>query len=427
MSTTAVDGWGRLDEPTDSRWQTQQSSETLRPYRVRYQGELYSQEDFLTNDSRYYNFTSGIGAGKTISGIMRTAANVERWNPGEMGMIIAPTVPALKNTILPKFRRWGFLDSWDYYGPQSEQPGLHAPNGARVLLESANNERKIGRLRGPDIAWFWIDEAAQVPRRAWDVLVGRLRAGNYRNGFITTTPKGHNWVYDRFHPDGEDYLDDVTNVLGVPSYANPHNPDDYGSIVDEYSGHFYEQEVLGEFTKPEGLIYPWFKESHIRGEMPGDVRQVIYGVDWGGSNPNVILAVGRTPHGYVVLDEFYEARVTDDDLIQQAQVFEERYRPGPVYCDPAEPRSIEAFQRAGLDARKAINDVTPGIKCVTSLAGELEVRDVCQNVINEFGLYRYEEEGGDPVSVNDHAMDALRYALFSHEREGGWNTGVAFG
>lgn len=428
MSATAS-AWGPLTEPTDSRWTQQPETKTLRPYRVRYDGELYSQEDFLTTDTRYHNFTSGIGAGKTLSGILRVAANVEAWNPGETGMIVAPTVPALKNVILPELRKWNFLNDWEYYGPQSERPGLHAPNGARILLESANNERKIGRLRGPSIAWFWIDEAAQVPARAWDILTGRLREGNYRNGFITTTPRGYNWVYDTF-VDPETQLDSVTNVLGVPSHANPHNPHEYQDIVEDYSGRFYEQEALGRFVQFEGLVYPWFSETdHVVSEHPDTIRRVFYGVDWGHNAPSVILAIGETATNQLcVLEEFYESRCTVNDLVQVAEDMQDSYRPGQFYCDPAEPASIETFQRAGLDALPAENDVLPGIQHISSIQDRLTVHESCQNLINEFGMYRYKDGGDDeaPVKVNDHAMDAGRYALFTDEKQGGLNVGVGW-
>jgi PBSX family phage terminase large subunit len=364
-----------------------------------------------------------------VAGLIRTAINVKEWNAGETGMILAPTVPALKNVILPEMRKWGFLDEWDYKGPGSERPGLHAPNGSRVILESADNARKIQRLRGPSISWFWIDEAAQIPARAWDILVGRLRAGNYRNGFITTTPKGKNWVYDRFHPDGENSRNDVANVLGVPTATNPHLPDDYREeIVEEYDGRFYEQEVQGEFVGFEGLVHPWFtSDSHVVTDEPEEYDRMVYGVDWGFSNPSVALAISWRGDQPVVIDEVYEARLTDDDLAREVEDMQDRHGAGRVYCDPAEPGSIETFRRAGLQAVEADNEVTPGIKTVTQYGDRLRVHRRCQNLINEFGMYQY-RDGGDSDRVrkqNDHAMDALRYALHTSDVSGGIVTGRA--
>jgi PBSX family phage terminase large subunit len=410
-----------LTQPTHSRWQQDRANTRLEYHDA--------QEPFLHSDARYYNFTSGIGAGKTVAGIIRAAANAERWNPGETGMILAPTVPALKNVILPELRKWGFLNEWEYRGPGSEEPGLHAPNGARILLESADNKRKIERLRGPSIAWFWIDEAAQVPRRAWDILVGRLRTGEYRNGFITTTPKGKNWVYDRFHPNGGDYSNDVANVLGVSTRANPHLPEDYREeIVEEYDGRFYQQEVEGAFVGFEGLVYPWFnEETHVVSSQPDRWDRVVYGVDWGFSNPSVALTIVYRGDQPVVLDEVYETRLTDDDLADEVLALQEEYGEGTVYCDPSEPGSIETFRRKGLDAVDADNDVTPGIKHVSGLEDEFRVHEAAQNLINEFGMYQY-RDGGDSDKVrkaNDHAMDALRYALYSSDVSGGVATARA--
>jgi PBSX family phage terminase large subunit len=407
-TATVANRWGDLTTPTHPRWQTDPATERLTFHDA--------QEPFLHADARYYNFTSGIGAGKTVAGIIRAAANVERWNAGETGMILAPTVPALKNVILPELRKWGFLAEWEYRGPGSEEPGLHAPNGARILLESADNRRKIERLRGPSIAWFWIDEAAQVPKRAWDILIGRLRTGQYRNGFITTTPKGKNWVYHRFHPDGDRRVDDVTNVLGVATHENPHLPEDYREdIVEEYDGRFYQQEVEGAFVGFEGLVYPWFTDTHVIDARVDEWDRIVYGVDRGFSNPSVALAVAMRGDQPVVLDEVYQSRLTDDDLAEELLELYEVYGRGTVYCDPSEPGSIEALRRKGVDAIPAENDVEPGIKAVTSKQDSLRIHERCQNTINEFGMYQY-RDGGESDKVrkeNDHAMDALRYAVYS--------------
>jgi len=423
----AAGSWGDLSTPSADRWSTDSADRELRPYRVKVGDSVYSQEEFLGDEHRFYNFTSGIGAGKTVSGILRAAANIEEWNEGEMGMIITPTTLGIKNVIMPELSKWGFLDAWEYRGPQSEEPGLHAPNGARVLLESADNKRKIERLRGPSVSWIWIDEPNNVPKKALDILLGRMRAGSYRNLFLTGTPKGYNYVHGKF-VDPETRMDDVKNVLGVPSYANPHLPLDYRrDILDEYDGRFRDQEVLGEFTKFEGLVYDWFEDGtdgkHVieLDEAPDEYDEVVYGADWGHNNPAVVLALVRQGDRWTAVDEWYERRCTVNDQARAAEDLVDQWGEGTIYCDPSEPASIETLRREGLDARQAANDVMPGIQHVASMQDELRVVETCQNVRNEFNQYQY-RDGGDgdrPLKQNDHAMDALRYALFSHDKHGG--------
>lgn len=402
---------------------------TLSPYRVTVGDKVYDQSEFTGNyTDRNHAYIGGVGSGKTIGGMMRVAANVEQLNPGHMGAIVTPNSLQIKNAILPKLQRWGFFDSgWEYHGPQSAEPGLHTPNGTRILLESANNERKIERLRGYDLAWFWLDEAAYVPKNAWDVLQSRLRIGDYRNSFITTTPAGqNNWVYHHFHPDGEDTVNSLNLVQGVPSYANPHLPLDYRKeILGEFKGQHREQEVEGSFVTPEGLVYPWFdRDTHVVSSenIPDSFDRFMYGVDWGfHPHPASMHAIGVLGDRYYILEEHYETRNTTEDL---ADVFVgpkggdtggwyDRYGRGPVYCDPSEPANIEQFKRRGIQAKKADNDVEPGIQHVTSLADDIRVHEVCQGMINEFNQYQY-KDNGDPKDEKDHAMDGgLRYPLFT--------------
>lgn len=399
MSATGA----QLLTPSNRDWAEDPVNETLEPYD--------DQRPFLSGQERYHSFVSGIGAGKTNAGIQRALLNAQYWNPGETGMIAAPTVPALRNVIIPELRKWNVLNLCEY---KSSEKTLVFPNGSRVILESADNDRKIERLRGPSIAWVWMDEAASISERAWDILIGRLRAGEYRNGFITTTPKGFNWVHERFGPDSE-----ANTVLGIPSTANPHIPDDYkADITAQYEGSFYEQEVLGEFTKFEGLVYPWFGEDRIvtHDTLPATYDETIYGVDWGFNSPSALLAIRRGGDEWFVAEEFYERRCTVDDLTGQAAAMEDRHGAGTWYCDAAEPDSIESFRRAGLHAQPAEKAVTEGIRHVTSMQDELHVAETCQNLRNEFGQYQYKDDDqrDDPVKQNDHALDALRYALFTH-------------
>jgi PBSX family phage terminase large subunit len=396
-------------------------------------GPFAEQEPFLQREKKYYGYVSGVGAGKTFAGILRTALNMESWNQGEMGAIVAPTNTMVKDVIITEMRNLGFMDHWDYRSQHTEQPGIHGPDGSRALILSADNQRTIERLRGLNLAWWWIDEEAEVNERARDILTQRLRVGNYRNGFITTTPKGRNHTYG-FFVDGVDgersthgqadlyTAEDRLAILRVPSHANPHTPEDYKAQLDrDHEGQFYEQEVLGDFVDFEGLIYPWFDDdTHVLDSEnvpePGEYDEVIYGVDWGHNNPATIVALVNRGEQWVAVDEWYERRCTVNDHSRALEDMQDHWGTGAVYCDPSEPANIETFHRDGISARKGANDVTPGIQHVTSLRNEFRVAPTCQNLRNEFSQYRYKDDGesDDPVKQNDHALDGTRYALFTH-------------
>lgn len=219
------------------------------------------QDEFLRGDKRYLGFVSGVGAGKTYAGIIRTFLNMERWNKGEMGAIVAPTRQMVVNVIIPEMRDLGLLDKWDYNSSYSDEPGLHSPSGSRALILSADNQKTIERLRGLNLAWGWIDERTAVPERAKDILSQRLRTGNYRNLYETTTPKGKDDTYE-FYVGGVDAdkrqlgeasvyeTDDRLAIVGVPTRANPNTPEDYKDAMErDMPDEIRAQEVQGEFVE----------------------------------------------------------------------------------------------------------------------------------------------------------------------------------
>jgi PBSX family phage terminase large subunit len=386
---------------------------TTQPDPLRFDGSHPAQRRFVESGARYVAFISGIGAGKTVGGIGRLLRNVASLNPGHTGYVLAPTVPSLRNVIIPELEKWGVLDRAEYNRTEKK---LTFPNGSTVIFESADNDRKIERLRGPSIAYFWMDEAATIDSRAWDIMTGRLREGDHLNAFVTTTPKGENWVHDTFVAP-ETRLDCTNVVQGVPTQENPHLPEAYtDEIVEEYEGRFYEQEVRGAFVGFEGLVYPWFDDANLVDGPPDDYDEVVYGVDWGHNNPAVALAILRAGETWTVADEWYERRCTVNDHSRAVESLVDEYGEGTIYCDPSEPANIEQFRRDGLAAKPAENDVTPGIQHVASLADDLRVARGCQNVRNEFNQYQYRDDGesDDPLKQHDHAMDGTRYALFTH-------------
>lgn len=228
------------------------------------------QRPFLKREKRYLGYISGVGAGKTFAGIIRTVRNMTEWNPGEMGAIVAPTRQMTVNVIIPEMRNLGLFDApidWEYKSAYSDEPGIHAPNGSRALILSADNTKTIERLRGLNLAWGWIDEEAVVDPRAREILMQRLRTGDYRNLYITTTPKGKNHTYDFFvgDYDPEQYehgeatiyeCDDRLAIVGVPTSANPHTPEDYKAAMDmDMPDQIHAQEIRGQFIDIGAGVY----------------------------------------------------------------------------------------------------------------------------------------------------------------------------
>jgi PBSX family phage terminase large subunit len=387
-----------------------------------------AQRAFVEADRKETFYFGGVGSGKTVGGVMRLARHIFEWNPGEQLAIITPTAPMMRNVILPELRKWDlYREDWHNKGENR----LRYPNGTTVILESASNLQKVERLRGLSIAGAWLDEIGQHYEETYHVVGDRLRTGDYRNLWGTGTPKGKNWAYrecvepllhnddvtERPVADGTLLQDDyISAIYGVTTDANRATPEDYKAARKrQHEGHSYKQEILGQFAEPEGLVYGWFDDSHLTTDVP-DYERAIYGVDWGFNSPAAAVACLETDDGWHIADEIYVRETTAQDLADAVGGLVDEYGTGKVFCDPAEPANIETFQRRGINAEAAENDVLPGIQHVTSERHGLSIHERCRNLRNEISGYEWKDgEEDKPVKANDHALDALRYALFSDE------------
>jgi len=152
-------------------------------------------------------------------------------------------------------------------------------------------------------------------------------------------------------------------------------------------------------------------------------------VDWGYTNPAVIVVLGLDGDGRAwVLEEFYQRRQLIGDIVAAAHSLARKWNVESFHCDPSEPANLQQMGQAKLSARPADNAVTEGIQCVKARlvdAGDgqrrLYVDPSCVNTIAEFESYCWKQQrDGDlkdePEKVNDHAMDALRYALMAVDK-----------
>ena len=112
---------------------------------------------------------------------------------------------------------------------------------------------------------------------------------------------------------------------------------------------------------------------------------------------------------------------TDDEYIKDYLDFVDNKHNKGMIIDPSASSLIVAAHRNGIRTQKANNDVANGIRMVYTLLNLGHIRinyDKCPNLINELGLYIWNEKRGESgkeevVKQHDHALDALRYAVYT--------------
>ncbi len=219
------------------------------------------QRRFWKSEKRYRLFVGGVGSGKTRAGIIECF----RQPPNTVGMVVAPTYTMLRDATLRTFldlaRQANILVSF------KEKLMVAKLKGNRTILFRSGDEPD--RLRGPNIGWFMLDEAAMLSDEVWQVMIGRLRESPSR-GWAVTTPRGKNWLYRLFHSS------DNYDIIKSSSKDNPFLPDGFiESLMESYTAEWQAQEIEGDFLDPLGAIFrrDWFK---IIAQAPDNLQWVRY-------------------------------------------------------------------------------------------------------------------------------------------------------
>lgn len=279
-------------------------------------------------------------------------------------------------------------------------------------------------LEGMTILAAWLDEAGKMKAETWVNIQARLGI-NQGRCMMTTTPYAVNWIYK-----------DVVKKAkeGRPEYAqfqwrsidNPwFSKEEYYRMKEILPEATFKRRYEGDFTRPEGLVYPDFSEdTHVVEPFAVPLNwERFAGMDFGHRDPTAILAIARDPNTniYYVFDEFYERK----PALQKMADFLHKHYFKYILADWNSAQVIQELKRVykvkylyNADKTAGSFDVT--YERVTQLLKEGRLkffRWKTRNTIDEIESYHHKDESEDsptsdkPVGIHDHTMDALRYAF----------------
>lgn len=396
---------------------------------------------FHNSKAKYRAYMGGIRSGKTFSGAHELLRHVITY-PKSTALVVSPTYGMMKTSTLSTFLE---ICPMDLIGRRKdgslaydkESHNIKMYNGSEIRFRSADDPNKI---RGMEVSFFWLDEGGQLPNdEMWQIGIGRMsQRCAPQKAICTTTPNGMNWLYTFFLQPRTALMAKQVALFFASTMDNSENlPDGYiESLESQYSGQFYKQELLGEFVGFEGLVFPEFQpDIHVSDKIPDPnydetIVRVDGGVDWGYRDPTTSVVVGTTKYGTkYVYDELYFTDVDLEVIRPDINRFHGKYMTRNVYCDPSRPDGIallNKMQNRKWEAVRAKNEIVNGLMSVgqyfkmnTDGKPRMLIHPRCKNLINELQLYRYQTKSRNgiisehPMDKHNHAIDALRYAIFS--------------
>lgn len=263
---------------------------------------------------------------------------------------------------------------------------------------------ETNKLRGPGRDILFINEANLLPREAYNQLSWRTK----EVVFIDFNPADeYNWVYDVADAEG--------NKLIHSTYKNNKGNLTKQQIADIESLQFADENLwkvygLGLRGTSGDTIFTHYK---IVDGMPV-CDEVWYGLDFGFTHPAAFVKVGRVENNIYVEELIYETGLTNSDLAYLIKTQFGVSKNSEIYCDTARPESIEEIKRAGLNAKAAKKEVWDGIQHLKSLP--LFITKNSTNLQKELRNYKWKQGTNkeEPVKFMDDAIDAMRYATFTH-------------
>jgi hypothetical protein len=400
-------------------------------------------------------WVGAVSGGKTIASLFAFLFAILRVPKGEMIVVVGRTIHTIERNVLAP------LQSFRLFGPVSRLT-VHTAGassamilGRRVELIGASNVSAVGRIQGGSFRLVYVDEATLLPEPFWDMLVTRLRPGHL---IATTNPASRNhWLRRKWILRAEDH--DLI-AFHFTMHDNPSLAPEYiARMMRSFVGLFFERFILGKWTTAEGAIYSMFNpaEHVIPWEDLPPIRTLLAaGMDHGTRNPTSVVLLGITDERddrgrptprLVAIDEWrYDSREPDkltgqegkrltnaeqsalirpwladrDRIPRTNEGWGLTVRPGFLFVDPAAADMREQLSRDRMPNSAADHAVEQGISDVMTLLGQgrLLITDRCAGILEEITEYVWDpkksDEGEDyPLMVNDHSLDALRYAVRS--------------
>lgn len=302
--------------------------------------------------------------------------------------------------------------------------------GRTIDVVGANDERAEAKIRGSEYVGALLDEVTILPENFVKMLFSRLSVPGAKL-FGSTNPDSP------FHWLKVDYIDKQDTMdVKVFSFALDDNPaldEDYKrNLKKEYSGLWYQRYIEGRWVLAEGAVYDFFDESmHTIPYPPSPATYYIVGVDYGTSNPCVFTLIGYNagsyPNIWLEKEYYYDSKAknrqkSDSEYALDLIEFLRGYQPKAIYVDPSALSFKVELRKQGLNSiLDADNEVLTGIRFTSQLLsnGTFKICKACTNAIKEFSTYVWDERASkrgidQPLKQNDHVMDSIRYALYTH-------------
>lgn len=387
------------------------------------------------------------GTGKSRGLLEKLHYCAEKY-PEMRGLILRKTRASLTDSGLVTFEDKVLPEGHPALGriKRENRHSYNYPNGSELVVGGLD---KATRVMSTEYDMIYVQEAIELTEDDWENLTTRLRNGRipYQQIIADTNPdKPIHWLkrradsgrvhmMDSRHEDNPTLFNTGTQQWTAAGVV-------YIDRLDNLTGARYYRLRKGMWVSAEGLVYEgWDTAIHLidRFEIPAEWKRYL-AIDFGYTNPFVCQWWAVDPDGrlYMYREIYKTQTLVQDHAVQIEKFCKDEPRIIDITCDHDAEDRATLERHTGRGTTLAHKDVSPGIQAVQQRlkkAGDgkprifllrdsvverdpslIEKKKPCCTA-EEFDGYIWEKEKDgktnkeEPVKVDDHGMDTLRYMV----------------
>lgn len=298
---------------------------------------------------------------------------------------------------------------------------IELKNGSVIEFKSTD---RPDSLKGEGLSFLVMDEAALIPRRAWEESLRPSLADKKGRAIFISTPKGRNWFFELFlrgqDPKYENYFS-----MQLPTLTNPYiDPEEIEDARLSLPSDVFRQEFEAAFIEDSAGVFRGIREC-IEGELEEPKPGSVYLIGWDIARHmdfSVFVVIDVKRRHVVAFDRFNQvdwsvqlARLeTLSEKYNNAKVIMDSTGVGDAILEAVEDRGIdvEGFRFTNQSKAQLIQNLSLMIERQELTYPEIDV------LINELMIFQYEISGAGkfkytaPEGYHDDSVIALALAAW---------------
>lgn len=373
---------------------------------------------FLDSEIRIAILMGGAGSGKSYAAAQKIVMRVIE-TKGVNVLCIRKVAKTLRNSMHEQIKKIIEQENLEDEFTITTTPLeiICKRNGNKIIFIGLDDPEKIKSIT--DITHIWIEEATELNKEDLDQIKLRIRgiSSSYKQIVLTFNPiNAMHWLKKEFFDKvNEDVLTLITTYRD-----NKYLTDADKKVIEDlkdtnpYAYDVYANAKWGVIS--DAIIFNNWSVTPDIIEDENWYDEILEGADFGYHHP-AALKIGLDEEGNIyILNEVKLNKVTNPEFFYE--IDKSFGKDSIIIADSADPKSIEEMKDYGFKAKPVIKIkklIKIGIDYINRR--KIYVHPSCTNFINEIQTYSWKKDDksgcyyDEPVKINDHLMDCLRYAI----------------